>query len=146
MPANHNASATEKASPNAEVGADNRRIAPRIPTELTVSLSSEHNLYMGFSENISEGGLFVATHQILAIGTRLEVTFTLPTAEGPMTVVGEVRWTRGADAAKDDFHNYGAGDGMTAPGMGLRFLELAPETDIAIRAFLKMRDPVFYDD
>ena len=45
---------------------DNRRRHLRYAVELDVSMSSEHNFYAGFAENLSEGGVFVATHSLLA--------------------------------------------------------------------------------
>ena len=40
---------------------DLRRTSPRFDVELEVSLASESNFYVGLTENISAGGLFVAT-------------------------------------------------------------------------------------
>ena len=55
-----------------------RREHVRIPVEVEVTLSSEHNFFVGWSENISEGGLFIATHQLEPLGTKLELTLVVP--------------------------------------------------------------------
>ncbi len=45
----------------------------------------------GFMENISDGGIFVATYASFEIGERLELLFSLPGVEGWCTTVCEVR-------------------------------------------------------
>ena len=46
--------------------------------KVEVDHQSEHNFFTGFMENISSGGLFVATYGLMEIGQRLEVSFTVP--------------------------------------------------------------------
>src|SRR3954469_2560354 len=41
-----------------------RREHDRFEVDLQVSVLSEHNLYAGLAENLSAGGLFIATHQL----------------------------------------------------------------------------------
>jgi uncharacterized protein (TIGR02266 family) len=106
---------------------------PRRPVEIEITLESESQLYTGFSENFSDGGVFVATHMLKPVGTRLEVTFTLPGLPAPIRVDGEVRWVR-VDSETSD---------MPA-GMGLKFGLLAPEDAEAIRRFSGKRAPLFF--
>lgn len=112
-----------------------RRHYQRHSTELNVTLVSEHNFFMGLSENLSEGGLFVATHQLQPIGTIVELKFQLPMSDELIEAKGEVRWVRPFSPDID------------APtGMGVRFVDL-PERDAnRIRSFLKSRPPIFYDE
>ena len=113
----------------------NRRSYPRFPVEIEVTYESDHNFFMGFSENLSEGGLFLATAMVKDVGAVLSVRFTVPGADDPIEVPCEVRWVR-------PFH-----EGLDAPaGMGLRFVEIAERDAAAIRAFLAARAPIFYDD
>lgn len=98
-----------------------------------VSLYSDTNFWSGYSEDVSEGGLFVATYTPHPIGTQLEVTFELPTGHAIRTR-GEVRWTRETQ------------ESGPRPGMGIRFLELSAEDLVAIRKFVKHRAPMFWDD
>jgi uncharacterized protein (TIGR02266 family) len=122
---------TKKAS----IAADNRRAQPRFGVELDVTLSSEHNFYAGFAENISTGGLFIATHQLRAAGERFEISVTLPGQTEPIQGVGEVRWIREYSERSN-----------TPPGMGIRFVSLSSGAAEQIDAFLKDRQPLFYDD
>jgi uncharacterized protein (TIGR02266 family) len=116
-------------------GEDNRRRYPRYAVELNVSLSSEHNFYAGFVENLSNGGVFVATHSLKAVGTVFEVCISLPGSDEPVRARGEVRWVR----------EYGEHSDVP-PGVGIRFLDLGADALARIEAFLAHREPLFFDD
>jgi uncharacterized protein (TIGR02266 family) len=114
---------------------DNRRIHPRFAVDLDVTMSSEHNFYAGFAENISSGGLFIATHVLKPVGERLEITVNVPDRADPVRCLGEVRWVREYSEQSN-----------VPPGLGIRFIGL-PATDAeAIERFLKDREPLFYDE
>lgn len=115
--------------------ADNRRTAPRFAVELDMTISSEHNFYSGLVENISEGGVFVATHVLKPIGSIIELSITLPDSGVTVSGRGEVRWIRDYNELSD-----------TPPGMGIRFVELAAGSVEAIERFLSQRDPLFFDE
>lgn len=114
---------------------ENRRSHPRFGVEIEVGIHSDHNFYAGFSENLSEGGVFVATHQTKPVGSVIEISISLPTSEEPIRARGEVRWLRSYNETSD-----------SPPGMGIRFVELEPKSADAIQAFLRHRDPLFFDD
>jgi uncharacterized protein (TIGR02266 family) len=103
--------------------------------DLDVSLGSEHNFYSGFAENISAGGVFVATHLVKPVGERMEISINLADSGTMVRGVGEVRWVREYNEASD-----------TPPGMGIRFIELAAGAEGVIQSFLATRDPLFFDD
>jgi uncharacterized protein (TIGR02266 family) len=107
----------------------------RLPFEVSVSVASEHNFFAGLSLNISEGGIFVATHQEYPVGTRLEISLALPGDEDPTTILTVVRWVR----------THRAEDGGQ-PGLGLSFVDVPPEEFAKIQRFVKKRDPLYYDD
>lgn len=108
---------------------------PRVAVEVEVSLESEHNFYAGFLENVSVSGIFVATHVTRAIGDRLDFSIDLHGADGPVSGVGEVRWIREYSETSE-----------ASPGVGLRFIELAPGGLEKIEGFLSARKPLFFDD
>jgi len=91
--------------------------------------------YSGFSENIDEGGIFVATFDQKPINSKILVTFTLPSGK-TITAKGIVRWVRDFNPSTPD----------SAPGMGIRFTQLHPDDAKAISGYLKQRAPLFYDD
>ena len=111
------------------------RAHDRVDATFEVAFSSETNFYNGFSENISEGGLFVATYQPRPLGTRLMVAFMLPGIDEPLGALCEVRWLRSPRQGSN-----------TAPGMGLRFVEIDDRTRALVERFVSKRDPIFYDD
>jgi uncharacterized protein (TIGR02266 family) len=115
----------------------NVRASERFDLEVKVDLESDHNFYTGLTQNISAGGLFIATHVLRKIGDRITLNFVLPGAEKPVQVETEVRWIRENTALQKV-------DGST--GMGVRFINLSPEASAAINKFLQSRDSLFYDD
>jgi uncharacterized protein (TIGR02266 family) len=112
-----------------------RRAFERHDVELEVTLESESNFYLGLTENLSEGGLFIATHMLRPLGTPVAVTLKLPNAPEPIVAHGTVRWIRQYSATSD-----------TDPGMGVRFEQLTPEQTNVIRNFLGARAPLFHDE
>lgn len=131
-------SARDDKRPSARAPAgDERRRYERHSLTAEVGLRSESNFYTGFSDDVSEGGLFIATYALLPVGAKVEVSFWLPSGHEIVTVA-EVRWVR--DPRRSDEH------GHITPGMGVRFTELSPEHLGAIRVFMDLRPPMFYDD
>jgi uncharacterized protein (TIGR02266 family) len=111
-----------------------QRADRRLALHVEVDVSSAHNFYTGLTQDISRGGLFVATHQPFAVGEQVNLSFTLPAGAGPFVAEAEVRWVR--DRGDDHFHPC---------GMGLAFHMLTPEARDSITRFMAVRDSVFYD-
>ncbi|NOY93052.1 MAG: TIGR02266 family protein [Deltaproteobacteria bacterium] len=115
--------------------ASDRRSAPRHVFETKVDFSSDSNFYTGFAEDISEGGLFVATWELKPLGSPMDIEFELP--DGHIVHArGVVRWLRDP---RDDHPD-------APPGMGVQFESLDPLDKEAIQMFLGIRSPLFYDD
>ena len=112
-----------------------RRAHPRYAVELDVSMGSDHNFYAGFAENLSAGGIFIATHMLKPVGELIEFCVNLPGGAGTVRGVGEVRWIRDYCESSN-----------VPPGMGLRFVEVGPGGNELIAWFLAERDPIFFDD
>ncbi|MBI5479620.1 MAG: TIGR02266 family protein [Deltaproteobacteria bacterium] len=110
------------------------RVHPRVELQVEVTLESDHNFYTGLSSNISEGGLFVATHASPPLGTRLLVRFALNGSPDPIDAVGEVCWLR--DARSPDFPS----------GFGLRFLQISAQALSRVASFVASRESIFYED
>lgn len=112
-----------------------RRRAPRMAIEAEVGFQSDTNFFMGFSEDVSTGGLFISTYDIRPIGAILNLNFTLPDGH-LISVDGVVRWVREYNETTPD----------TSPGMGIQFDGLSPEDKEAIEMFIEQRPALFYDD
>jgi uncharacterized protein (TIGR02266 family) len=107
----------------------------RVRMQATIDLRSESNFFTGFTANVSEGGIFVATVQAVPRGTTVDLDFTLPGGR-PMKVTGVVRWTREVNDKTPEL----------MPGLGVRFSNLAPEVASAITDFVATREPMFFPD
>jgi uncharacterized protein (TIGR02266 family) len=112
-----------------------RRVAPRFKVELDVSLGSDHNFYVGFVENMSVGGVFIATHMLRAVGDVFELAVHLPNSDAIVKGIGEVRWIREYSERSN-----------VPPGMGVRFIQLESGCQEIIEKFLASREPMFFDD
>ena len=115
---------------------DERRESTRRSVRVGVTLTSDSNLYVGFTDNISEGGLFVATHEILEIGEEVRLSFELPDSDDRIEVDGEVRWHREVSDAEQGIY----------PGYGVQFTGLSDEDKTKLQRFLEQREPMFHPD
>src|SRR5262245_6073459 len=88
------------------LASSHRREFVRHKVDLDVSLGSDHNFYSGFAENLSAGGVFIATHLLRPVGENVEVCIHLPDGS-EIRGSGEVRWVRVFNADSD-----------TPPGIG----------------------------
>ena len=125
--------------------ATDRRRDPRYALSLAITMSGENNFYTGLSENISESGVFIATQHLLPIGTPVVLSFTLPRSSEPISVTGIVQWVRGPDASARPGNNFGDSLGDAKPGMGVRFTGVDAPAASAIRAFMQLREPDFFE-
>ncbi len=115
-----------------EKSAAERRVHERVCLEAEITGFSETNFFTGFTEDISEGGLFIATHCPPDVGSRIEVAVKVGEGES-MVLAGEVCWHRG--------------QGSDLDGCGVRFVDLTEQQTAALAALLKRmdREPLFYD-
>jgi uncharacterized protein (TIGR02266 family) len=111
-----------------------RRVHRRVRLEADVSLESESNFFAGFGEDISAGGLFVATHSYAPMGTTIDVSFKL--GDTQIAAAGTVRWVRELDDKNPDM----------IPGMGIQFTTLPEGAQAAIERFVRSREPMFWVD
>src|SRR5262249_9518057 len=75
-------------------GHTEHRRDPRKEVKVEIGLHGENNFYTGITENISKGGVFVATHEPHEIGAFVELEVTLPGINRPIKTSGKVRWVR----------------------------------------------------
>ncbi len=131
------AAPTQPAVPAVELDATvlKKRQAQRVKMQAAIDLHSDNNFFSGFSANISEGGVFIATVDHVPMGTTVDLSFSLPTGE-KVQAAGVVRWVREInDKDPDSF-----------PGVGVQFTQLDPSAADAIHRFISQRDPMFYVD
>jgi uncharacterized protein (TIGR02266 family) len=115
--------------------ASERRVFPRKEFEVGVDLFNDNTFFTGFTENISEGGLFIATGAPLNIGDELEIRLSMM-GKPPRTHAVVVRWIRPS-----------GGLGGLPAGMGVQFLDLSEEERAALQDFVDsgLKDTLFVD-
>jgi uncharacterized protein (TIGR02266 family) len=126
-------SAAEKAHPEL---AHDTRTWPRASAYVGISVYSDHNFYTGFSLNLSEGGVFVATHNLVPVGSTVVLHMILPFDDVPVVTMAEVRWYRDYSEESDG-----------PPGMGLKFVDIDPSSLEVVKRFVStVREPLFFDE
>jgi len=97
-----------------------RRNDARIPLEMWVEETTEHERYFRRAGNLSRGGLRLEHTIPLPIGTVVNLTFTLPGDKSPVNVTGEIVSNAGPDDLK----------------MGVKFLNPSADALTKIDAYL----------
>lgn len=119
----------------ADFHASTRR-TPRASVYVSMDVFSEHNFWTGLTMNMSEGGVFVATHHEVPVGTVLVTHMSLPFEEEPVVILAEVRWRRPLSDDPD-----------SPPGLGLQFVDASDDAVSKIRRFVStVRDPLFFEE
>jgi uncharacterized protein (TIGR02266 family) len=126
--------------PGTAVAATPKRALRRLDTErvdcrFEVDMHSEHNFFTGFSENLSEGGIFVATYAPRRIGEVLVLELGLPGIDRKLRAVVEVCWLREHSPEVD-----------TPPGFGAKIMKITDEDKALVEQFVRHRAPLFHDD
>ena len=131
--AKENAAKLSTVPPPRDARRSSEAMAVNVNTML--NMNTDHQFYNGFSENIEEGGIFVATFDTKPVDSKVVVNFKLPGGH-PVTARGVVQFVR----------DYNPLTPETPPGMGVKFTDLLKEDKRAIEKYLKQRAPMFYDD
>lgn len=121
--------------PPAKGDARESSVPASVNVNTMLNMNTDHQFYNGFSENIEEGGIFVATFDPKPIDSKVIINFKLPGGR-PVTARGIVHWVREYNQLTPD----------VPPGMGVKFTDLLPEDKTAIEQYVKQRAPMFYDD
>lgn len=97
-----------------------------------VEFAYDTQFFAGISQDMSCGGLFIATYRRLAIDTPVRIDFELPDGT-PVQALGEVVWVREKSSA------------TSRPGLALAFTEISADALRHIAAFCQLRPPLFLD-
>lgn len=105
---------------------DQPRHTPRVPTKFRVEIEEGVPEKTLTCVNISEGGLYLRTHQPLPEKTVLHLAFTLPLGTEQIKLASEVvRTSRLSTQFQGE------------PGMGLRFMDPPEETVLQLRNYVQ---------
>ena len=125
--------ADKAAREQAERLAAEKRQAIRMKLHAQVNLKSESNFFMGFTENISEGGIFVSTLSPPEMGESIELSVAVEGSDA-IDIKGIVRWHRTDD------------DGNPT-GCGVQFLDLSDDVRRTMEMLMLTleKEPLFHD-
>jgi uncharacterized protein (TIGR02266 family) len=114
-----------------------RRVFRRatVDYDLKVDVGTGHDFYTGLLEDISTGGIFIATDKEHRIGDRIEVRFAFPGLPHEVEARGVVRWQRSEFA-----------DRSQREGYGIQLEDLPLEITQAINAHLKRNSSLVYSE
>lgn len=101
------------------------RISTRISTVIRVNYHTTDSFFTDFADNISNGGMFIATPKPLRPGTQLSLEFLLPECDYPIHVKAKVTWSRSVPS-----------EGQKR-GMGVKFDNLSPSAKDKINTIVK---------
>jgi uncharacterized protein (TIGR02266 family) len=111
------------------------RINREINVNFEVSVDGPHNFFAGFTQDISKGGVFLATHQVYPIGTKMRLSFEIEGVHVEVEAI--VRWARKPENVfGNDLH----------PGMGLQFIDPDEKLVSAFDKFLEKKEPLLIDE
>lgn len=102
--------------------------------DVIVGHDTDSNFFANISYDMHGSGLFVATYDILKVGTRVNVRLVLP-GKHTFFLHGQVAWVREPDNCNEDI----------SPGMGITFEQLSQEPSNAIRRFMAERQPLLFE-
>jgi uncharacterized protein (TIGR02266 family) len=106
-----------------------QRKTPRTSTVIQVDYhTTDHtteSFFRDFVDDISAGGMFIATPKPLEPGTQLRLEFLLPGCDYPIRVNGEVTWSRSVSS-----------EGQRR-GMGVKFDGLSSSAKDKINTIIK---------
>jgi uncharacterized protein (TIGR02266 family) len=99
----------------------------RTQKTLSVSYEDKESFVDAYTENLSDGGLFVSTRNPLKQGEQFLLTLQLPDFPDPMKIKCEVVWAR-AEGEETDSPN----------GMGVKFIEITQEDKETLKQYLNL--------
>lgn len=107
------------------IDTDDRRYQRRLPIRINVAYEDMEDFLTDYTANLSIGGMFIETEDPLGVGTHFRLRFTVPNRPAPIDTIAEVRWAQERTPGSP-----------MAPGMGVRFQELAPADQEAVQEML----------
>lgn len=109
-------------------GAKTRRAHPRVEARLEVRYFHREHFLKEYTENISQGGLFIATCEPFAVGAAVEVQLLVHDLPVPLPLGGRVAFRVDQDQA--------LALGST-PGVGVQITRMDPRTAETLRAYVR---------
>ena len=120
---------TESKNSPSPAGSADRRGYPRLPFIVLEVRGKKYNeIFLGYAQDLSLGGLFLKAADPLKTGERFPIEFVLPDNKTKIQCTGEVVWKTRQNSA----------NGLTE-GVGLRFADLNPESREVLDRWIEQR-------
>jgi len=100
-----------------------RRRHPRVKLRIEVNYQRMDSYLHRFTENISEGGCFIETDEVLPPRTEVPLEFSFTNHPKPLVIKGEVVWVVEG----------------THSGMGIQYKEISPDAQKVLREIVQSR-------
>jgi type IV pilus assembly protein PilZ len=104
-----------------------RRDLFRIEMKVEVEFKDFNQFYQEYTKNISKGGIFIKTPNILKPQTVVEIFLKLPDLPTPLAIVGEVVHVLDPETAKANGWD---------PGMGIHFVDFKESAQQNLEAYI----------
>jgi uncharacterized protein (TIGR02266 family) len=104
-------------------GGKERRQHPRVKLRIEVSYQKMDSYLHRFTDNISEGGCFIETDEVLPPRTEVPMEFSFPNYPDPVVIIGEVVWVVEG----------------THSGMGIQYKKISTDAQKVLREIVESR-------
>jgi uncharacterized protein (TIGR02266 family) len=104
-------------------GGKDRRQHPRVKLRIEVSYQKMDSYLHRFTDNISEGGCFIETDEVLPPRTEVPMEFSFPNYPDPVVIIGEVVWVVEG----------------THSGMGIQYKKISTDAQKVLREIVESR-------
>ncbi|QDG49560.1 hypothetical protein FIV42_02040 [Persicimonas caeni] len=115
---------------------DDQRRKERHGAQVKVAFSYDGEQHKAMSGDISDGGLFIATDELLPRDTEFKLVFKLPTFDEPLRAIGRVAWLREEPGEEPDEYK----------GFGVQFVTISDEAIARITEFIELRSALLFAD
>ncbi|MFH1018281.1 MAG: TIGR02266 family protein [Pseudomonadota bacterium] len=115
-----------------ELKGSERRQHPRIMVRVLVDFESSDAYFYDYSNNLSEGGIFIATDRILPMDTPVTLRFTLPNIDRVFQANGKVAWVFEPSAGDE-----GPPTDVLGKGMGVQFHDMDEKDRKLVRDYIQ---------
>jgi Tfp pilus assembly protein PilZ len=109
----------------------NRRKHPRIsPLLIRADFSTGfgEKVHRAYITNLSDGGAFLATPEVVPIGSTIKLGIMLPWEVGRIDVEAEVVWKRAGEVSTDD---------DSSAGLGLQFVTIGQDSTDKLKLYFE---------
>ncbi len=114
-----------------------KRQTTRIPVPVYIEAFTE-SFPVGVLKNASADGLFIQSTEPKEVGTRMDLSLTLPGSESKIKLSAEVVWVVYPPSFPESGQEVPPGRPITDnPGMGLRILSASADDRAALEGFLR---------